>query len=424
MNHWIERIKTHPIFNELITLEESVEAARAVVASDPNLFDAWERISRVVAFLKTYLAQIDPLLTPFSILNTCVNSLTQARGHLGTFLTNAHINYLIEVNGLLDAALQQLANIPRVSEPLAEIHSATEIYRENIGKLITQFRAKINDANSEITLLNSRIVALGSEVGASKERADNVIVQMQQQFSADQHTRQTEALAHETKRSNDFELAQENRISIHSEMVLTAQKIWNTTLSDIQEKHSALTTSLEESGNYVVETLNQQKGYAEKIVGIISTEAVAHGYGKTANEEREAAKRWRWLAVGTLIAWICAGVTFFALTYDKELSISALARQFLISTPFVLLSGFAALQVAKHQKAERTNRQQELEIAAIDPYLASFDEPTRKEVKKALAEKIFGHRELDQATADTKQILDAMSDYAKTIKQIQEGLKK
>ena len=101
-----------------------------------------------------------------------------------------------------------------------------------------------------------------------------------------------------------------------------------------------------------------------------------------------------------------------------------MARQFLISTPFVLLSGFAALQVTKHQRAERINRQQELEIAAIDPYLASFDETTRKEVKKALAEKIFGQREVEQTKGDTKQVLDTVSDTLKVVKQLRDALKK
>ncbi|MBN9359814.1 MAG: hypothetical protein J0I15_25475, partial [Herbaspirillum huttiense] len=118
------------------------------------------------------------------------------------------------------------------------------------------------------------------------------------------------------------------------------------------------------------------------------------------------------------------GLIFFAFTYDRDLSVSAIIRQFLISTPFVLLSGFAALQVSKHQRSERINRQQELEIAAIDPYLASFDEDTRKEVKKALAEKIFGQRETEVTKADTKQMVDAVSDTLKVLSQLKDVLKK
>jgi hypothetical protein len=189
-------------------------------------------------------------------------------------------------------------------------------------------------------------------------------------------------------------------------------------------QHEALRDELANNSKSLISSLETQKSHAEKVVGIISTEAVAHGYGKTANEERDAAKGWRIVAVVALVVWILAGVAFFALTYDKDLSLSALARQFLISTSFVLLAGFAALQVSKHQRAERINRQQELEIAAIDPYLATFDDDTRNEVKRTLADKLFGRREVEPAKGDSKQMLDTVSDTLKAVKQLQDSLKK
>jgi hypothetical protein len=48
-----------------------------------------------------------------------------------------------------------------------------------------------------------------------------------------------------------------------------------------------------------------------------------------------------------------------------------------ISTPFLLLAGFSTMQVSKHQNEERKNRQKELEIAALDPYLATLNDDDR-----------------------------------------------
>jgi hypothetical protein len=261
-------------------------------------------------------------------------------------------------------------------------------------------------------------------MAAEKQRADNVIAQMQQQFSVAQESRQTEAISNEGKRADEFEAAEEVRAEENETAQASRQKLFDAFIIGAKTAHESLRSELANQSKALIDSLAEQKVHAEKVVGIISTEAVAHGYGKTANEERDAAKAWRLVAVVALVVWIIAGLVFFGLTYDKDLSLSALARQFLISTPFVLLAGFAALQVSKHQRAERLNRQQELEIAAIDPYLATFDDDTRNEVKRQLAEKLFGQREAEVPKGDSKQIFDTVSDTLKTVKQLQESLKK
>jgi len=424
MNQWINRVQTHQIFKEISAVDELLETSRKAAQSEQLLFDAWERISRLNSFVATYLSQIDPLLLPLSALNNCVQHYSQIRGNLANFGGNPIINYLLEANNQFDAALTYIAAIPQVKEPVLELDLSAARYRENVGDLVTQFRDQVSDCADDLNILEKRLATLSNEVNATKERADNVISQMQQQFSAAQESRQSDALVAETKRSSDFIEEQENRKTSYSLWIEDTQEKWQKSLSDFEEEHTAISNALRGVGDSVVQQLEQQKEYAEKIVGIISTEAVAHGYGKTANEEKDAVKAWRILAVATLVCWIIAGVIFFAFTYDRDLSVSAMIRQFLISTPFVLLSGFAALQVSKHQRSERVNRQQELEIAAIDPYLASFDEETRKEVKKALAEKIFGQRETEVTKADAKQMFETVSDTLKVVKQLKEALKK
>jgi hypothetical protein len=57
-------------------------------------------------------------------------------------------------------------------------------------------------------------------------------------------------------------------------------------------------------------------------------------------------------------------------------------------------------------------------------YLATFDDDTRKEVKRGLAEKLFGQIEMDPAKGDSKHMLETMADTLKTVKQLQESLTK
>lgn len=426
MSQWIERIQDHAVFKELADLEQSLESSRVAAQADSTAFDAWERIERVAKFIKAFLFDIDPLLVPPSHLSNAHSQLQQVRNQLNNFAGNQNVGHLNEANNQLDNVLSYLGSIPRLEKAVStqELGEAASSYKKSIGGLIRSLEKQLAAVVTEKNSLQNKLQELTTEVAAQKQRADNVIAQMQQQFSAAQEARQSEATSLETKRSKEFEVAEEERAQESEEALVSQGKNFSEFLTASKAQHDALRDDLSSQGKSLIAALETQKFHAEKVVGIISTEAVAHGYGKTANEERDAAKDWRLIAVLALIAWIIVGLFSFALTYDKDLSLSALARQFLISTPFVLLAGFAALQVSKHQRAERINRQQELEIAAIDPYLATFDDDTRNEVKRTLAEKLFGQRELEVTKGDSKNVLDTVTDIAKGMKQVQEALTK
>lgn len=426
MSQWIERIQGHAVFKELADLEQSIETSREAAQADSTAFDAWERIERATKFIRFFLSDVDPLLVPPSHLSNAHSHLQQVRNQINSFAGNRIVKHLNEANNQLDNTLGYLGSIPRLEKisSTQELGETASSYRKSIGALIRSLEKQLAAVVTEKDSLQNKLQELTAEVAAQKQRADNVIAQMQQQFSTAQESRQSEATSLETKRSKDFDAAEEKRAQESGEALASQGKNFSEFLTASKNQHDALREDLSNQSKSLIVALETQKSHAEKVVGIISTEAVAHGYGKTANEERQAAKGWRIVAVIALIVWIVAGLVFFGLTYDKDLSFSALARQFLISTPFVLLAGFAALQVSKHQRAERMNRQQELEIAAIDPYLATFDDGTRNEVKRTLAEKLFGQRETETQKGDSKQILDVVSDTLKTVKQLQESLTK
>lgn len=426
MSQWIDRIQEHPLFKELADLEQALETSREAAQIDAATFETWDRIERVTKFIRSYLTELDPLLVPTAHLSNSQGQIQQTRGQLNSFASNRNVAHLNEANTYLDNVLSYIANIPRQdkSATVQELGEAAASYKKSVGSLVRAFEKQFASLTTEKDALQARIQELTAEVTTQKQRADDVIAQMQQQFSVAQESRLTEAVSNESKRASEFEAAEEARAEDNQTAQESRQKSFDEFLVEAKASHESLRVELASNSRSLVESLEKQKAHAEKVVGIISTEAVAHGYGKTANEERDAAKLWRIVAVAALVVWILAGLVFFGLTYDKDLSLSALARQFLISTPFVLLAGFAALQVSKHQRAERLNRQQELEIAAIDPYLATFDDDTRNEVKRQLAEKLFGQREVEASKGDSKQIFDTVSDTLKTVKQLQESLKK
>ena len=167
------------------------------------------------------------------------------------------------------------------------------------------------------------------------------------------------------------------------------------------------------------------KAHAQKLIGIITDTGMAHGYQKTANEERSRAALWKGVASSSLVLWITVGVVFFYFTYDKDLTWATVARQTLISMPFILLAGFAALQVTRHQKNERRFRQAELELASIDPFLATLEDGERNQVKREFAVRYFGQLDADSKhDGASPKLLDLAGSLAKTLHEMQQAVRK
>jgi hypothetical protein len=83
------------------------------------------------------------------------------------------------------------------------------------------------------------------------------------------------------------------------------------------------------------------------------------------------------------------------------------------------------MQVSRHQKNERGLRQAELEIASLDPFLATLDDKDRNEVKKEFASRYFGQREAEAKNENPDpKLLDLAGSLVKALQDMQLSLKK
>lgn len=426
MNQWTERMRSHQVFNELQEVDKVLDIVKDACLSDPGLVDQWDRANAVVAHIKTVLDQADPLLVVTGNLNKLASYLQQAKSEINNFSSNKDPGHWANAHAHFDSSLSQLSPIPRQSVAgIENMRESAAGYRTAVAGWMDAIKKDGDGILQLQTTLQGRINEAINEITTQKQRLDTAIATFQQQFLESQQTRQSEfstseqartqaAAKGEQERQEGFDAAQEKRSEAAEKAAEQATK-----------RHNELVAKLEGDSKIIVDTMERLKAHAQKVVGIISDTGMAYGYQKTANEERKEAAAWKKVAAWSLVVWIIIGVIFFLLTYDKDLTWSAVARQFLISTPFVLLAGFAAMQVSRHQKNERGLRQAELEIASLDPFLATLDDTERNEVKKEFATRYFGQREVEskQENANPK-LLDLAGSLAKIVQEFQQAIKK
>lgn len=402
MSHWIERIESHQVFKELEEFDTALELAKESCLLDKTLVDHWDRARAVAFHIRQVLEQINPLLATPGNLNNIFTPLQQARVEINNFVANNIVGHWTNAQSQLDNCLIHLATMPpQTHDSIENMREAASSYRMSVANLLEAIK-RDGDGVSKIQAdLQNKINDSATEIGSQKQRLDNAIATFQQQFSDAQQTRQTEFATAEQSRSSVAQKSEEERQSLFDEAKNRREELEKKTAETAAETHGNLVTELKFNAETILAIIEQQKKHAQKLVGIITDTGMAHGFQKNANQEREEASTWKRVAALSLIAWILVGGIFFALTYDKDLTFAAVARQFLLSTPFVLLAGFAALQVTRHQKNERQMRQAELEIASIDPFLATLSDSDRNEVKREFATRYFGQREVDQKQEPT-----------------------
>lgn len=430
MSQWAERVRSHQVFLELSEIGKALELAKDICLSDVQLdvqlIEHWDRGSAVVAHIKTILDQTDPLLVVTGNLNNLASYLQQARNEINNFVANRNTGHWASANAHLDNCLGQLMIFPRQSAGgIEDMKESAASYRTAVAGWMDTLRNKVDNISNLQETLQSRISEATTEINTQKQRLDTAIATFQQQFSEAQQVRQTEFSSAEQTRSQNatnFEQAREMAFEAAEKERFEAAKRAG---EEAAKCHKELVTQLESDSKAIVDAMEKLKAHAQKVVGIISDTGMAHGYQKTANEERAEAAVWKKVAACALVVWIIIGVAFFLLTYNKDLTWSAVARQFLISTPFVLLAGFGAMQVSLHQKNERRLRQAELEIASLDPFLATLEDKERNEVKKEFATRYFGQPEVESKPENPDpKLLELAGSLAKTLQEIQQVIKK
>jgi hypothetical protein len=119
---------------------------------------------------------------------------------------------------------------------------------------------------------------------------------------------------------------------------------------------------------------------------------------------------------------VFAILTFTTLAHE-EVRLTLVGARAITVIAFGIGVAWAARQADKHQAEERRCRRMELELAAIQPYLANLPEKDQWEVKKGFADRVFGQRDtsaelLKAQEKTTGSIFDVAAMLAKSLENI------
>lgn len=422
MTSWDERLQDHAVNPGISKVLDLIDQVAAKEELDLQAREQLARMRSVTQFLQRTLERAEPALLPLASLNNCTTYLDNIAAEMTQFMSNGNLAHLTSANGHADRVLQQIPSVrtAEVPDDIAGVREAVVSFRQSAGQHLRHLTDEAERLRSLLSTMSTSATEVQAEIKAQKSRLDTAIAEFQNQFSQATSQRAEQFQQAEQKR---LEAATETLgstksqlvalIAEHSDLLTSLHDTQDTEFSEFIATSSQSSTELQESireaGAQQMDEIEALKAEAEKIVGVIASTGMAGGYQKIADGEHRSALVFQITTVVSIVGLIVFAVWAFLNVASGGFDAGMFAAKAFAAISFGILAGYAARQAERHQSNERYHRKMELELTAIGPYVAALPEETQMEVRRELAQKMFG-REVTLGPAKAKDTTGTTAD--------------
>lgn len=396
MSQWDQRFEGH---QALVLLREFAELVGRIQPESPEVMEAWARLQKVGSFVLSAASQVDAELVTPLMLDGIMSPMTNAVAEIRAYLGDSAATRLETANTYADQILDEIGRwpYPRTAEDLDGLRERATSFRASVGQLLRHIGAEAEAVKGQVEGLtttldeirseagtatssiqqqalekveeaSARVVELGATVDAQKARLDAAIATYQQQFSDA-----------EAARAQRFEAsAKEQQTNVAA------------VLATLKDEAEATQAGLAEQAEDALADLRKQAEEAKTLAVALGAIGVSGGHGQYAKEQKTSADFWRWVSVFALVGLVVLAAGVLLTLPETGIQWERFVAKLLISGPLIALAGYAANQSGKHRRAERESRKVDLDLAALELYLALFPPEKRDEIKEQIGLRVFG----------------------------------
>lgn len=370
----LDNFEKHVLFDKLQQFSEVLSDEKSAEKIDLEKLSFFKSVSD---YVEQRIKLTLPDLVQESEMDALAKEIEAGVTQINSFLGNENVGHLTNATNNFNTALTRIRNFPiplskndyNFSKKIANFESTVkkkydslEKEKENLQKEILDFKTDLKNKDAEIKrlfkLLTDKEALIESLNTSFQTKYNSIEAQHNQTFENDKKTFRTE--------------------------IDTAKTTFRTEIDSLKESIDTDTSDL-------VSKLDAKLEEAKKIVNVIGNVGVTGNYQIIANEHKESANFWRWVAIGFMA--ILSGLLIWTLfdlsssTFDWTKSLLRIIAAAALSYP----ATYAAKESSKHRKLENLNRTAELELASVDAFIEMLDEKKKQEIKEKLVEKYFGN---------------------------------
>jgi len=401
-----ESFKDHHIFDRLNSLKEVLESESAKEKID---FEKLSFFNTVNQYVSQRIKITIPELVQQNELDALSNELNNGIAQINNFLGNINAGHLNNAVNNFNTAINRTRTLP-VTLSKSDFNFSRQI--ANFEKTATAKHKILENQNDE---LKNRIAEFDKDLNSKEQEIQRLLKLIDSKEQEIQNLNSTFKTEFENIRSShnqNFQNAQE-----------TFRKEFDSEKEKLDKEVEQLKSGIDTDTSDLIKKLQKKLTEAEKLVNTIGNVGVTGNYQLIANKHKDSANFWRWVAIifmGTfsvLLVWTIIDLS--SANFDWTKSLIRLVAAAALSYP----ATYAARESSKHRKLETLNRNKELELASINPFIEILDDNKKQQIKEKLVEKYFGNdtstgieneKEIDNLSVSTiEKLLNVVSKFNK-----------
>lgn len=408
-----ERLLNHAVHDTATKLRAQVAELPedAVDAAEETSAGTLARIPEALTYIEGALAAADPALVTASSLEGLNSALNQGLSIVPQLSTNPAVAQGLDqhIEAALNAVAPIIASTPLVAERAGaakdELNGALTATVKSLSKETQELTDRLRELEQEREkaeaaretsdrqredAFKGQVEQLTTRVDTEKQRLDQLVPTFESQFAEGQEQRQTAFDARQQELKEGAE----------------------TVVSDLNTKFDETVTQLTENSEEVLAQVHARRDEIEKLHGVITDTSTTGAFRKEAYEQKEAADRWRLVAVcfGVVAAVLAVGAVVLATVQpDQATSASAIVAKVAATLVAAGVAAYAGRQSGRHRQREEEAKRLELELVAFPPFIESLEDDQKRDVRKDFARRAFRGRPSDPSSAGSG---DAQADEA------------
>lgn len=406
-----EKFTSHPVFEKLEQLQQvlsSDSAKEKIPLQDATLFEA------TCKYVKDRLKLTLPILVQEPELNALAAEVDAVTVQLNTFLGNNNIGHVTNATNSINSVLNRIRNFPfplskgdfDFSKSIAGFEQVATSSYKNLEAQNTNLQQSIKKAEEDLAAKQTQLAAIETKLAAKELEIQNVLTRYNTEFEALKTAANT-GIEAEKKKFNEGVDADRKLYKEQFDSDKEANK-------KVFEEQRA---GFEKQSTDVITDLNTKLAEANKIVNIVGNVGVTGNYQNIANQNKKEADFFRWVALGfmavmsILLIW-----SLIEISKNGEFNLYKSLVRILMAAVLTYPAVYASRESTKHRKLETLNRNLELELASIGPFIELLPEDKKQKIKEELVNKYFGnHNSIPEAKEEEEVSLNALEKIAKLV---------
>jgi len=400
------QFESHQLFDKIEQLSERLSEDKVKEKLDLETIDFFES---AISYLNDRLKLTIPILVQNTEMNSISSELQNSLQQLNNYLSNNNEGHVSNAKNNIHSALNRLRNLPL---PFAKNDFNFSKVAANFQKSI---KNKYNELESKKAELENQITSFQEDLENKEKEIDRLFKLVEEKETQIQNLNSQFETEFKNIKSSSIQEFDSDRKKFRAE--IDKEK------DAFQDEMNELIESKDTDTTKIVENLSMKLDEASKIVNVIGNIGVTGNYQIIANEHKQSADFWRWVAIGFMTVFSLILVwTIYDLSedmFDWTKSLIRLIGAAALSYP----ATYAARESSRHRKLETFNRKAELELASINPFIETLEDNKKQTIKEKLVEKYFGNSNSSESSDPNKEEL-SLNGFEKLIKSIMPLLKK